>query len=173
MAKVMAGGRRARSLDRLGLVNGAPPGDWLDARDPAYIREVVPAIRAWSDNYFRAEVEGLGNIPDDGPVLLVGNHSGGTLIADTFIFAQAFYDHFGPSASSTSSRTTSCSRCPGIRHAHAATGRCRPRRRTCARALARAPRCSSIPGGDHETYRATWHSAEIDFAHRTASSGSR
>jgi hypothetical protein len=23
------------------------------------------------------------------------------------------------------------------------------------------------PGGDHETYRATWHSADIDFAHRT------
>jgi uncharacterized protein YbcI len=29
-------------------------------------------------------------------VLLVGNHSGGTVIADTFVFAQAFYDHFGP-----------------------------------------------------------------------------
>jgi len=26
----------------------------------------------------------------------VGNHSGGTWIADTFIFAQHFYDHFGP-----------------------------------------------------------------------------
>jgi 1-acyl-sn-glycerol-3-phosphate acyltransferase len=23
------------------------------------------------------------------------------------------------------------------------------------------------PGGDHETYRASWHSADIDFAHRT------
>jgi 1-acyl-sn-glycerol-3-phosphate acyltransferase len=22
-------------------------------------------------------------------------------------------------------------------------------------------------GNDHETYRATWHSADIDFAHRT------
>jgi len=31
-----------------------------------------------------------------GPVLLVGNHSGGTWIADTFVFAQSFYDHFGP-----------------------------------------------------------------------------
>ena len=29
-------------------------------------------------------------------MLLVGNHSGGTLISDTFVFAQAFYDHFGP-----------------------------------------------------------------------------
>jgi hypothetical protein len=28
-------------------------------------------------------------------VLLVGNHSDGTMIADTYVFAQAFYDHFG------------------------------------------------------------------------------
>ena len=78
---------------------------------------MVPAIRAWSDNYFRAEVEGLENIPDDGPALLVGNHSGGTLIADTFVFAQHFYDHFGPSGASTSSPTTSSSRCPACARA--------------------------------------------------------
>ena len=28
-------------------------------------------------------------------MLLVGNHSGGTIIADTFVFAQASIDHFG------------------------------------------------------------------------------
>src|SRR5262245_56732571 len=43
-----------------------------------------------------AEVRGLSYIPADGPILLVGNHSGGTLIADTFVFGQAFYHHFGP-----------------------------------------------------------------------------
>ena len=41
-------------------------------------------------------MRGLDNIPAEGPVLLVGNHSGGTLIADTFVFAAAFYGHFGP-----------------------------------------------------------------------------
>ena len=30
------------------------------------------------------------------PSLLVGNHSGGLMIADTFVFSAAFYDHFGP-----------------------------------------------------------------------------
>ena len=72
------------------------PDDWLDAWDPAYIRTTLPALRALSKVYFRAEVHGLSNIPAEGPILLVGNHSGGTLIADTFVFAQAFYDHFGP-----------------------------------------------------------------------------
>src|SRR5690349_16908882 len=68
--------------------------DPLDARDPDYIRATLPTIRAWSQLYFRGEVRGIGNIPD-GPVLLVGNHSGGTLIADTFVFSEAFYRHFG------------------------------------------------------------------------------
>jgi 1-acyl-sn-glycerol-3-phosphate acyltransferase len=70
--------------------------DSFDLRDPAYIEQTLPALRLMSYLYFRATVTGLENIPAEGPVLLVGNHSGGTLIADTFVFAQAFCDHFGP-----------------------------------------------------------------------------
>src|SRR4051794_2527741 len=87
----------AHALDPFGVTHDTVPEDWLDARDEDYIAASLPAIRAWSDLYFRAEVEGLERIPDDGRVLLVGNHSGGTLIADTFVFAQHFYDHFGVS----------------------------------------------------------------------------
>src|SRR3954469_25580417 len=72
------------------------PDDWLDGWDPHYIRTTLPALRAMSRLYFRGEVHGLHNIPAEGPVLLVSNRSGGTLIADTFVFAQAFYGHFGP-----------------------------------------------------------------------------
>src|SRR5437763_7032113 len=45
--------------------------------------------------YFRGEVRGLGNIPDSGPVLLVGNHSGGNLTPDTGVFTLAFSTFFG------------------------------------------------------------------------------
>ena len=72
MAKAIVGDV-ARSLDPLGLIDGAPPGDWLEARDPDYIVRTLPAIRAWSDHYFRAEVDGLEHIPGEEPVLLVGN----------------------------------------------------------------------------------------------------
>src|ERR1700759_561572 len=64
-------------------------------RDPSYIERTLPALRLSSKLYFRADVRGLEPIPPEGPVLLVGNHSGGTLIADTFVFGQHFYDHFG------------------------------------------------------------------------------
>ena len=79
-------------------VTGAdgPPADPFDARDPEYIRATLPALRTMSDIYFRADVSGLQRIPESGPVPLVGNHSGGTMIADTFVFAQSFYDRFGP-----------------------------------------------------------------------------
>ncbi|HEY0632352.1 MAG TPA: 1-acyl-sn-glycerol-3-phosphate acyltransferase, partial [Thermoleophilaceae bacterium] len=78
------------------LQSGIPPGDDLDAWDPEYIRQTVPLMRSVFGTYFRGEVRGLENIPEEGPSLLVGNHSGGTMIADTFVFAQNFYEHFGP-----------------------------------------------------------------------------
>jgi Acyltransferase len=83
----------ASTVDVLGVL-GEGQGDPIDARDPEYIRTTLPTIQAMSRLYFRGEVSGLEHIPD-GPVLLVGNHSGGTLIADTFVFAQAFYDRLG------------------------------------------------------------------------------
>src|SRR3954466_12171960 len=58
----------------------------LDERDPDYIRERLPGIWLLASLYFRGEVRGLGNIPEDGPVLLVGNHSGGNLTPDTGVF---------------------------------------------------------------------------------------
>ena len=45
--------------------------------------------------YFRGEVRGLGNVPEEGPVLLVGNHSGGNLTPDTSVFTLAFSTYFG------------------------------------------------------------------------------
>ncbi|HUO72140.1 MAG TPA: hypothetical protein VMU39_15340, partial [Solirubrobacteraceae bacterium] len=86
----------AHTADPRHLARRTPPADAFELRDPEYIARTLPALRVMADVWFRAEVRGLENIPPRGPVLLVGNHSGGILIADTFIFAQAFYDHFGP-----------------------------------------------------------------------------
>src|SRR6266480_5559616 len=67
----------------------------LDERDPDYIRESLPRLWLLASLWFRGEVRGLGNIPEEGSVLLVGNHSGGNLTPDTFIFTLAFSTYFG------------------------------------------------------------------------------
>ena len=161
-----AGGDVAGALNPLSG-NGHGPDDWLDAWDPAYIRTTLPTLRMFSDVYFRAEVRGLEQHPREGPVLLVGNHSGGTLIADTFVFAQAFYDHFGPCGASTSSPTTSSSSSRACAASLSRYGTVPASPDNMGRALERGAALLVYPGGDHETYRPSWESAEIDFAGRT------
>ena len=142
------------------------PDDWLDAWDPAYIRTTLPALRAMSKVYFRAEVHGLSNIPEEGPILLVGNHSGGTLIADTFVFAQAFYDHFGPLRRFHQLAHDLVFRIPGARASLSRYGTVPASPENMERALERDAALLVYPGGDHETYRPTWESDKIDFAGR-------
>src|SRR3984893_5407785 len=99
----MAAGREARGPGLVGrLASSAslelrrriPKAD-LDERDPDYIRDQLPFLWMLSSLYLRAEVRGMENIPEDGPVLLVGNHSGGNMIVDTFVFTLAFETYFG------------------------------------------------------------------------------
>jgi 1-acyl-sn-glycerol-3-phosphate acyltransferase len=164
----------ARMLGALGtdVVRAADPrphvaADPLDGRDPAYIRRTLPWLRALAQVYFRGDVRGLERIPPEGPVLLVGNHSGGTLIADTFVFGQAFYDHFGADRVFHQLAHDLVFKAPGIRAMLIPYGTVPASPANMRRALARGAALLVYPGGDHETYRASWHSAEIDFAHRT------
>jgi 1-acyl-sn-glycerol-3-phosphate acyltransferase len=139
-------------------------GDDIDAWDPEYIRRVLPLWRAVMNTYFRGEVRGLDNIPASGPALLVGNHSGGTMIADTFVFATAFYDRFGPERRFHQLAHDIAARLP-------ATGL--SRWGTLAASHDNARRAFDLsapvlvyPGGDHETFRPTWHSDRIEFGGR-------
>ncbi|MGI8631027.1 MAG: lysophospholipid acyltransferase family protein [Solirubrobacterales bacterium] len=76
------------------LASLAPSAD-LDDRDPDYIREKLPLAWIVSTIWFRAEVRNLGNIPERGPALLVGNHSGGVMTPDTTVLSLAFSTYFG------------------------------------------------------------------------------
>jgi 1-acyl-sn-glycerol-3-phosphate acyltransferase len=157
----------AHAADPRHLAHGQPAADPFELRDPEYIARTLPALRVMADVWFRADVRGLENIPSRGPVLLVGNHSGGTLIADTFVFAQAFSDHFGPEREFFQLAHDLVFKVPGIRALLTPYGTVPASPENMQRALARGAALLVYPGGDHETYRASWHSAEIDFAHRT------
>lgn len=77
---------------RKAIVQGQPPD--LDARDPEFIRAQLPGMWLLASLYFRAEVHGLDRIPEDRPVLFVGNHSGGNMSPDTLVFMLAFNTYF-------------------------------------------------------------------------------
>ncbi len=61
----------------------------LTGRDPEFIRGMLPRLWLAASLWFRAEVEGFENVPDE-PVLFVGNHSGGAGVPDTFVFLLAY-----------------------------------------------------------------------------------
>ena len=148
------------------LVTGAEQLDWLDRRDPEHIRRTLPTMKAYGQLYHRAEVRGLQNIPEDGPVLLVGNHSGGTLIADTFVFSAAFYEHFGPQRAFYQLAHDLLFRVPGARALVGPWGTVPANPENMKAALDRDAALLVYPGGDWETYRPSWESSKIDFAGR-------
>jgi 1-acyl-sn-glycerol-3-phosphate acyltransferase len=156
------------AFDVLGVTGvDGPPDDPFEARDPDYIRATLPALRTLSDLYFRAEVSGLERIPDSGPVLLVGNHSGGTMIADTFVFAQAFYDHFGPHRLFHQLAHDLVFKVPGPRTLVQRYGTVPASPDNMRAALDRGAALLVYPGGDEESFRPSWETSEVTFAGRT------
>src|SRR5688572_11840532 len=61
--------------------------------DPAFMARILPWMERFS-RYFAAEVRGLSQLPR-GPLLLVGNHSGGALTPDTSALYVAWYRERG------------------------------------------------------------------------------
>jgi 1-acyl-sn-glycerol-3-phosphate acyltransferase len=137
----------------------------LDERDPDYIREDLPGLWMLASLYFRAEVRGLERIPEEGPVLLVGNHSGGNLTPDTHVFTLAFSTYFGVERRFHQLAHNLVLSMPGL-------GRLRKYGTVAAtpenaeRALDVGAALLVYPGGDYEVHRPSWESARVDFGGR-------
>jgi 1-acyl-sn-glycerol-3-phosphate acyltransferase len=153
--------------DLADTASGYRGSDPFEFRDPRYIERTLPALRLSSNYYFRADVRGVERIPQEGPVLLVGNHSGGTLIVDTFVFAQAFYDRFGAERRFYQLAHDLVFKVPGLHVVVQRYGTVPASPLNMARALRRGAALLVYPGGDHETYRPSWESDRVDFGGRS------
>ena len=137
----------------------------LDERDPDYIRETLPGLWMLASLYFRADVRGLQNIPEEGPVLLVGNHSGGNLTPDTHVFTLAFSTYFGVERRFHQLAHNLVLSMPGLARLRK-YGTVAATPENAALALDKGAALLVYPGGDYEVHRPTWESAKVDFGGR-------
>ena len=175
----------ARSARSNGAVDGAPPAGIvaqlgravseqvqaripradLDERDPDYIRDTLPGMWLLASFYFRADVKGLENIPAEGPVLLVGNHSGGNLTPDTLVFTLAFNTYFGVERRFYQLAHNLVLAMPGLASLRK-YGTVAATPANAQKALDSGAALLVYPGGDYEVHRPTWESRRVDFGGR-------
>ena len=137
----------------------------LHERDPDFLRDNLPWMWMLASFYFRAEVRNLERIPAQGPVLLVGNHSGGNMTPDTFIFTLAFSTFFGVERRFYQLAHNLVVAYPPLARLRKG-GTIAASHENAAKALDTGAAVLVYPGGDWEAHRPSWESAKIDFAGR-------
>jgi 1-acyl-sn-glycerol-3-phosphate acyltransferase len=137
----------------------------LDERDPDYIRESLPRLWLAASLYFRGEVRGLGNIPEEGAVLLVGNHSGGNLTPDTPVFTLAFHAYFGVERAFYQLAHNLVLSMPGLSFLRK-FGTVAASPENADKALSSGAALLVYPGGDYEVHRPSWERNKVDFGGR-------
>ncbi|HEX2283643.1 MAG TPA: lysophospholipid acyltransferase family protein [Mycobacterium sp.] len=137
----------------------------LDQRDPDYIRDQLPGLWLLASLYFRADVRGFDRIPTEGPVLLVGNHSGGNVPPDTFVFTLAFCSYFGverPFYQLAHNLVVSAPPLASLRK----FGTVAANHENARMALQSGGALLVYPGGDYEVFRPSWERHKVDFGGR-------
>src|SRR4051812_23565705 len=141
------------------------PSADLDERDPDYIRETMAGAWLLASFYFRADVKGLEKIPPEGPVLLVGNHSGGNLTPDTTVFTLAFVTYFGVERKFYQLAHNLVLAMPGLGWLRK-YGTVAASPTNADLALDQGSVLLVYPGGDYEVHRPSWETGKVDFGGR-------
>jgi 1-acyl-sn-glycerol-3-phosphate acyltransferase len=158
-----AGGLAAKVMKGLAsqVLSRIPAAD-LDERDPDFIRERLPQLWLAASLWFRGEVRGLGNIPEEGPVLLVGNHSGGNVTPDTTVFTLAFNSYFGVERAFYQLAHNLVLSMPGLSMLRK-FGTVAASPQNAEKALKAGAALLVYPGGDYEVHRPSWKGHVVDF----------
>lgn len=147
-----------------GIMPRFRPGN-LEARDPDAMRELLPGLWLMLSLWFRPDVRGLHHIPEEGPALIVGNHSGGLQSPEVFVSQLAIASYFGTER-------------PFYQLAHRMVlnspfawilrrfGTIEADPGNAERVLTEGALLQVFPGGDYEVFRPSWESAKVDFGGR-------
>jgi len=88
------------------------------------------------------------------------------MIADTFVFAQAFYDHFGSERPFNQLAHDLVFKVPGLRTLVQQYGTVPASPENMARALEEDAALLVYPGGDEDSFRPSWETGDVNFAGR-------
>ncbi len=134
--------------------------------DPEFLEWIVPWMETFA-RWFDGEVRGMERIPRDGPVLLVGNHSGGTLTPDTSVFFSAWYREMGFARPLVGLAFDGMFGIPGVRTLMRRIGEVPASHESAGRALDEGAAVLVYPGGDRECFRPFTDRNRIDFTDRS------
>jgi 1-acyl-sn-glycerol-3-phosphate acyltransferase len=114
-------------------------------------------------SYFDAEVRGFDLLPERGPMLLVGNHSGATLTPDTSALIAAWYRERGLDSPLYGLAFDAMFGVPGVGTLMRKIGQLPASMANAAAALERGGAVLVYPGGEHEVFRPWTDRNRIDF----------
>ncbi len=137
----------------------------LDDRDPDFIREQLPLSWLAATLWYRAEVRNMGNVPEEGAALLVGNHTGGNMAPEVVVLPLAFSTYFGverPFYQLAHNLVLASPVGPYLKR----FGTMAASHRHAEEALRSGAAVLVFPGGDFEVHRPSWQRNKTDFGGR-------
>lgn len=144
----------------------APGEDVGSARDPELLRAVRPLLELYA-SYFRSEVRGFDRVPDHGPMIVVGNHSGGQLPPDVPVLLTAWWRERGEDEPVYVLFHSFVLGLPAVGQLMARAGGVEAGPTSAEAILRSGAVLVDYPGGDHEVFRPWQQRNRIDFGGRT------
>lgn len=133
-----------------------------DGRDPEFVASLVPRIDL-ALKWFDPEVRGLERLPEEGPFLIVANHSGGLFMPDYWSFMSAWVHERGPEAPLYSLGFDLIFSIPGAADIGRRMGNVPGRHATAEELLRQGAAVLVYPGGDEDDYRPWTERHRIDL----------
>ncbi|MGA3146870.1 MAG: lysophospholipid acyltransferase family protein [Acidimicrobiales bacterium] len=139
---------------------------WVgSARDVAFLGTVRPVLERFA-SYFRSEVRGFDRLPERGPFLVVGNHSGGQMPPDLPVLLTAWWRERGTDEPVYALFHSFILGIPGVGSALRRSGAIDATPAGAEGILRGGGILIDYPGGDYEVFRPWWDRNHIDFGKR-------
>jgi len=132
------------------------------ARDPAFLRAARPILERYA-SYFRSEVRGFERVPEHGPFLVVGNHSGGQMPPDIPVLLTAWWRERGEDDPIYALFHSFFLSLPGVGPAMARAGAIEAGQAAAEAILQSGAILIDYPGGDREVFRPWSERNRIEF----------